>query len=264
MIIRYITYGKYYSLIYKFILESIVKIIIEQTIEEAVVKRILFRVLIRRLFYKFLLQEILWHTIGIKTPVWIIWLILLLISRTSRITIVGEENLKGIKEEKKRVIFAFWHGHYTLLLTSLHMDNAVALVHRSFRGNYVARLFSIFNYRIVRTLRGESIRELMNMIIHGYSGFIAVDGPEGPAQKTKPGIIYIAQKTGARIVPLTIEAHKGFTLKRRWDHHFIPFPFNNITVSFGKCIDVDPDDSLEIKGEEVTRSLLALTKESKY
>jgi len=257
-------YRKCYSLVYKFILEGVVRIVIEQTVQEVVAKHILFRVLVYRLFYKFLFREILWHTIGIKTPVWLMWLILLLISRTSRINIVGEENLERIEEEKKRVIFAFWHGHYTLLLTSLRTNNAVVLVHWSLRGNYIAHLFSTFNYRIVRTSgNGRAIRELIDMIKQGHSGFIAVDGPEGPAQQTKPGIIYIAQKVGAKIVPLTLEARRGFILRRRWDHHFIPLPFNDITVFFGKCIDVEPGDSLEVKGEEVTRSLLALTKRSK-
>ncbi|GAH20761.1 unnamed protein product, partial [marine sediment metagenome] len=40
-----------------------------------------------------------------------------------------------------------------------------------------------------------------------YLGFIAADGPQGPSYKTKPGMIYIAQRAKAMIVPLTIKAH---------------------------------------------------------
>ncbi len=241
----------------------IVKIVIEQTAYGVVRKYVLLSLVIHRLFYRFFFQEFLWRTIVIKIPVWFTWLTLLLICKSSRITIVGEENLKKI-EKKQRVIFAIYHGHYTLLLASLRTTNAVTLVHWSFRGNYIAQLFSTFNYRIVRTSRGGmALRELIEMIKQGYSGFIAVDGPQGPARKTKPGIIYIAQKTGAKIVPMILEAHRGLILRRRWDNHFIPLPFNNITVLLGESIDVEPDDSLKAKGEEVNSSLLKLTKKKK-
>jgi len=239
---------------------TVVKIVIEQNIYKIVGKQILLNLAIRRLFYRFFFQKILCYIIAIKTPTWLIQLILLFVSRSSRTTIVGEENLKKIEKEKQRVIFAFWHSNYTLLLVSLHMKNAVALVHLSFRGNYIAQLFSAFNYHIVRTSKsGRSILELVKAIKQGYSGFIAVDGPHGPPYKTKLGTIYIARKAEAEIVPLSIEARRGFTLSKRWDNHFIPLPFNDITVFIGKSIDVKPSDSLKAKGEEVNRSLLELT-----
>jgi len=259
--INFITYKNHQKvLIFGFIVRVVLNTVIEQNLYEIVGKRVLLNFAIRRLFYRFLFQKILCHTVVLKTPVWPIQLILLFISRTSRVTIVGEENLKRVEKEKQGVIFAFWHGNYTLLLASLHANNAVALVHRSFRGNYIAQLFTTFNYHIVRTSRsGRSVLELIKAIKRGHSGFIAVDGPQGPARETKPGIIYIARATGARIIPLGLEARRGFVLRTRWDNHFIPLPFNSFTVSFGKSIDVKPGDSLKLKEEQVTGSLLELT-----
>jgi len=184
---------------------------------------------------------------------------LLFISISSKISIVGEENLRKIREKNQRIIFVFWHSYYTLLLVSLRPEKAVALVHLCFRGKYVAELFSTFNYHIVRTSRnGRSILELTKKIEEGYSGFIAVDGPHGPPCKTKPGTIYIAQRTKAMIVPLTIKARRGVVLGSRWDRHFIPLPFNKITVFIGRPIEVKPGDLLETKAMEVNRSLLEL------
>lgn len=246
-------------LIVKFILGIVVRIVLEQNLYEMVGKSLLLHFAIRRLLYRFLVQRILWYTIALKTPIWFIQLILFFISRTSRVTIVGEENLKKVEQEKRNLIFALWHGNYTLLLTSLRREKAVALVHSSFRGNYIARLFSTFNYQIVQTSRtGRSVQDLIKAIKQGYSGFITVDGPQGPAYQTKPGIIYVAQKAEATIVPLGLQTRGGFVL-RRWDNHVIPLPFTNITVSFGKSIEVKPGDSLQVKGAEVTRSLLELT-----
>jgi len=256
-----IAYKKHIKLlISRFIVGVVASIAIEQNLYEIVGKYVLLNLAIRRLFYGFLFRKILWSTVVLKTPIWFIQLILLFIFRTSRVTIVGKENLKRVGKEKQSFIFAFWHGNYTLLLASLRTNNAVALVHWSFRGNYIAQLFSTFNYRIVRACRsGRSVLELIKTIKQGYSGFIAVDGPQGPAHKTKPGIIYVAREAGAKIIPIGLEARRGFVLRRRWDNHFIPLPFNRITVSFGKSIDVKPGDSLAVKEEQVTRSLLELT-----
>jgi len=240
------------------------RITAEQIIYQVVRRKFIAGVLIQRLFYRFLLQKVLFYTVAIRTPSWFVQGILLLISVSSTISIVGEETLKKIKEENQKVIFAFWHSDYTLLLTSLRTKKAVALVDSCFRGNYVAQLFSAFNYRVVRTSKNSrSIVELIKAIKEGYSGFIAVDGPHGPSHKTRPGTIYIAQRAKALIVPLTITAHRGLIFAKRWDHHVFPLPFSKITVSIGTPIEIDPDDSLEIKALQVTRSLQSTDRDEK-
>jgi lysophospholipid acyltransferase (LPLAT)-like uncharacterized protein len=236
-----------------------IRIIIKQSVYQAVAEKFFLNLIARRLFYRFFFRKILYYTIVIKALSWPIQVILLFVSISSRITIVGEENLRKIEEKSQGAIFAFWHGHYTLLLASLRPEKAVALVHLSFRGNYLTELFSAFNYHIVRTSRnGRSILKFIKKLEEGYLGFIAVDGPRGPSYKTKPGTIYIAQRAKAMIVPLTIEAHRGVVLGRRWDRHFIPLPFNKITVFIGRPIEVNPGDSLKTKAMEVNRSLLKL------
>ena len=177
------------------------RIITEQIIYQVVVGKFFLNLVIRRLFYRFFFRKILYYTVVIKALSWPIQAILLFVSISSRITVVGEENLRKIEETNQRVIFVFWHGYYTLLLASLRPEKAVALVHLSFRGNYVTELFSAFNYHIVRTSRnGRSIPKFIKKIEEGYLGFIAVDGPRGPSYKTKPGTIYIAQKAKAMII----------------------------------------------------------------
>ena len=123
----------------------------------------------------------------------------------------------------------------------------------------MAELASVFKYRIVRISRHRrSIIPFIRAIKEGYPGFIAVDGPLGPPRETKAGAIYIARKSGAKIVPLAVQARRGFLLNR-WDNHYIPLPFNNIIVSIGRPIVVKEGDSLKVKREEVTRTLLELT-----
>ncbi len=258
---KFITYRKYAKILaYRFIFGTVLNTVIQQNTYKIVGKQVFLNVAIRGYLYRFFFRKIILHTFPIKTPIWFAQLILILISKTNNVTIVGKENLQKIEKEKQKVIFAFWHGSYTLLLTSLYTDNPVTLVRWSFRGNYVAQLFSVFNYRIIQTSSTrKSLRELVEAIKHGHLGFIAVDGPQGPAHQTKPGIIYTAREAGAKIIPLALKTHRGFILKKRWDNHCIPLPLSNITVLLGRAIDVKPGDSLKTKGEEVTRSLLKLT-----
>ena len=255
-----ITYRKQMQLlVIRFVMAIIVKIVIEQTFYERVGRQVLLNLVIRRLFHRLVFQRILYPIVVIKVPSWFAQIILLFVFITSRITIVGEKELERIEKEKQKIIFAFWHGNYTLLLFSFRIKNAVALVHSSFRGDFMAQLASVFKYRIVRISRHRrSIMPFIKAIKEGYPGFIAVDGPLGPPRETKPGAIYIARKSGAKIIPLTVQARRGFLLNR-WDNHYIPLPFNNITVSIGKPIVVKDGDSLEVKRKEVTSSLLELT-----
>ncbi|MQY59206.1 MAG: DUF374 domain-containing protein [Clostridia bacterium] len=260
LIMNPITYRKQIQLlVVRFAVAIVLRIVIEQTLYERVGRQVLLNLVIRRLFYEFVFQRILCPIVVVRVPIWFAQIILLFVFITSRITIIGGKELERIKKEKQRVIFAFWHGNYTLLLFSFRIKNAVALVHSSFRGDFMAQLASVFKYRIVRISRHRrSIMPFIRAIKEGYPGFIAVDGPLGPPRETKAGAIHVARKSGAEIIPLAVEARRGFLLNR-WDNHCIPLPFNNITVFIGKPIVVKDGDSLEVKREEVTSSLLELT-----
>ena len=253
------TYRKQIQLlVVRFAVVIVLRLVIEQTLYEKVGKQLLFDLVMRKLFYEFVLQGVLRPVIAIRVTGWFAQIILLFIFMTSRITIIGGKELERIKKEKRRAIFVFWHSDYTLLLLSFRIKKAVALVHLSFRGDFMAQLAAGFKYRTIRiSRRRRSIIPFMRAIKQGYSGFIAVDGPLGPLHETKLGVIHIARKLGAEIIPLTVEARRGLLLNR-WDNHCLPLPFNDITICVGKPIVVKEGDSLDLKREEVTSSLLGL------
>ena len=252
-----ITYRKQIQLIViRFAVAIVLRMVVEQTLYERVGKQLLLNLVMRGLFYEFVLQGVLRPVIAIRVTGWFAQIILLFVFITSRITIKGGRELERIKKEKRRAIFVFWHSDYTLLLFSFRMKKSVALVQSSFRGDFMAQLASGFKYRTVRISRyRRSIVPFIRAVKDGYSGFIAVDGPLGPLHETKVGVIHIARKLGAEIIPLTVEARRGLLLNR-WDNHCLPLPFNNVTISVGKPIVVKEEDSLDMKREEVTKSLL--------
>jgi lysophospholipid acyltransferase (LPLAT)-like uncharacterized protein len=70
------------------------------------------------------------------------------------------------------------------------------------------------------------------------------DGPDGPSHEPKGGVVFIARKAGARIVPAGVFTATGFRIPR-WDRYTVPFPFSRIAVVLGEPLEVLPDADAE-------------------
>ena len=232
-------------------------ITIKRTIYQLIGREIILELVIRKIIWEIFSQEIIWHIGMVKSSTLFLRLVMFIIAWTSRVKIVGEENLKKIIDEK--IIFVLWHGNYTLVLTYFHIPKAIFLVEASLRGNCISELAKRSGFQVIRANSSyQAIREMLKMIKDGYKAFITVDGPQGPAYEAKPGTIYLAKKSKAKIIPLSIVAKKGIFLKR-WDNHFLPLPFNRVVIFVGKPIEVKVNDSVKLKTDEVRKSLMKLS-----
>jgi lysophospholipid acyltransferase (LPLAT)-like uncharacterized protein len=61
---------------------------------------------------------------------------------------------------------------------------------------------------------------------------ITPDGPLGPAYELGPGIIFLAQKTSAPVLPVNMEYSSCWRIKS-WDRFIVPRPFAKIRVIIG-------------------------------
>ena len=72
-----------------------------------------------------------------------------------------------------------------------------------------------------------------------------VDGPRGPKGKVKPGLIRMAQLSGAVILPLIVSVDKAW-IAGSWDRFLIPKPFSRVTVRWEEPFSVprksDPEE----------------------
>jgi lysophospholipid acyltransferase (LPLAT)-like uncharacterized protein len=66
---------------------------------------------------------------------------------------------------------------------------------------------------------------------------VVPDGPRGPREVLKPGVIALARLSGAPIVPVAVGASPEWRL-RSWDEFRIPRPFARCVVRFGEPINV--------------------------
>ncbi|MDQ6656122.1 MAG: hypothetical protein M3Y80_09950, partial [Verrucomicrobiota bacterium] len=83
-----------------------------------------------------------------------------------------------------------------------------------------------------------------DVIAHGSDAVITPDGPRGPAYQLGPGLVFLAQKSGAAVVPINIE-YSGCWRLKSWDRFILPHPFSHVRVVLGSPHPVPPTESDE-------------------
>jgi lysophospholipid acyltransferase (LPLAT)-like uncharacterized protein len=139
------------------------------------------------------------------------------------------------------VIYAVWHGQI-LLLPLLYGRRAVrVLASRSRDGEMLTRYIGRFGIEAVRgsSSRGgaAALRHLALWLKQGREVVVVPDGPRGPAEVVKPGIVGLARLSGAAIVPVAVGASSEWRLGS-WDGFRIPRPFARCVARFGEPIHV--------------------------
>jgi lysophospholipid acyltransferase (LPLAT)-like uncharacterized protein len=170
--------------------------------------------------------------------------------------------------EKTPFVLAFWHGHMLCALRLAHVYRqvrATAMVSRSQDGEFISQVSQHFGVHPTRgsTSRGggRALLQMVRRVQEGYIACVTPDGPRGPRYRVQPGVITVAQKTGALILPLAYDAEwkKVF---QSWDRFVVPLPFSRIAVVCGEPIRVPAHatpDMLQAKQQEVEASLHQVT-----
>ena len=130
----------------------------------------------------------------------------------------------------------------------------MAVVSASRDGQYVADFIKQFG---IGSLRGSSSRRGANALLGAIHAInekknvaFTPDGPRGPRYVLKPGPVILASKTGAPILPVSINASRYWEIKS-WDGFQIPKPGAKITMIIGETIKVPAD--LDAEGIEKWR-----------
>ncbi|MGQ0812989.1 MAG: lysophospholipid acyltransferase family protein [Gemmatimonadota bacterium] len=163
------------------------------------------------------------------------------------------------------VIYTLWHGRL-LPLTYLHRQQGITtMISRSADGEYIARIVERWGYRTARGSSsrggGTALRELVKAARAGHSLALTPDGPRGPRQKLKRGVLTAAQLSGLPLVPMTGSANRAWWLEG-WDRFLIPKPFATMYVRYGQPIQVPRnagEDQLTALEQSVEATLNELT-----
>jgi lysophospholipid acyltransferase (LPLAT)-like uncharacterized protein len=163
------------------------------------------------------------------------------------------------------VVLALWHGRMLYLVYLYRRQRFTILVSRSRDGEFVSRILQRFGAHVTRgsSSRGgaQALLEMARHIRSGYHAAVTPDGPRGPRYKVQPGIVALAQQTGAAILPVTYSARWKKVL-RSWDGFVVPLPFSRVVVIYGEPIYVPAHASpavFQAKRQEVEMSLRQIT-----
>jgi lysophospholipid acyltransferase (LPLAT)-like uncharacterized protein len=163
------------------------------------------------------------------------------------------------------IIYAVWHGRILLLPRLYGRRGSHALASRSRDGELVARWISRFGLVPVRGSStrggGEALRQLARVLRQGGEVVVVPDGPTGPREVLKAGVIALARLSGAPIVPTAFGAAREWRL-RSWDEFRIPKPFARCVVRFGEPIRIPAGAdraALEAARKDVEAALRSLT-----
>jgi lysophospholipid acyltransferase (LPLAT)-like uncharacterized protein len=129
-----------------------------------------------------------------------------------RIETKGQEEIDQLYREGKRVIIAFWHARQLMMPLTYRGTLAHILISQHQDGEIIARIVERFGFHAVRgsSTRGgvEALRELIRLGRSGVDLVVTPDGPKGPAQVVKMGVIQLARASGLPIVPLAFSCSK--------------------------------------------------------
>ncbi len=146
-----------------------------------------------------------------------------------------------VRPATESAIGAVWHNRLLVMPLVLkrffpHRQGA-ALISASRDGAWIAALVQRIGFDVVR---GSSSRQgatamlqLGDVLARGRDVVIAPDGPRGPAYELGPGIVLLAQRSGAAVFPLHLEYSSCWRLKN-WDRFILPRPFSKVRVILGR------------------------------
>lgn len=169
--------------------------------------------------------------------------------KTIRWKFYGLENIKDIKTP---IIFAFFHGRMAMLhflYEKIRRDNSglKMILSPHFDGELGAKIIKKFGIdNIVGSSSKKSLQLLRNIAkLENFDIAITPDGPRGPNEKVKTGVIYISKIKNYPIVPVVYSVNR-YKILNSWDNFMIPFPFAKGVYLMGEPFyvpnDTPPDD----------------------
>ena len=184
------------------------------------------------------------------------WLIFILLGKLGSIKILGRQHLEKLKRNNAPFMFVLWHGRILIPIYIHRNEGITSMVSLHTDGEMIAQIVHKLGFRTVRgsSTRGgkQAFHSMVDVLNQGGVGAIMPDGPRGPRHHLKPGTLYIAQQTGAYLLPMSFAAKRKIQFSS-WDRFVLPLPFSKSVVIYGKPIQV-PKDASQQQLEQLRKS----------
>ena len=135
-----------------------------------------------------------------------------LLQRTMGWRTEGREHVSRIFAQGQQAILAFWHAQQLMMPLAIPGLKAHILISQHRDGELICRIVARFGLDAVRgsSTRGgaEAFRRLVRLGRSGGNLVLTPDGPKGPRQVAKVGVVQLARATGLPIVPMAFGCSK--------------------------------------------------------
>ncbi len=191
--------------------------------------------------------------------------ILRLLAFTWRIEQRDHPEFTVAKARGEKVLYCFWHSGM-LPLVHIHRGEGIAVLVSQHRdGELITRLIEHNGFVTARgsSTRGAEIgvREMLRHARAGRDLGITPDGPRGPAEELKDGMVFLASRLQLPVVLIASASSRAW-IARSWDRFRVPKPFARVYISHGPPVrvprDLDAQAMLAMHGE-LERDLRSLT-----
>ena len=180
-------------------------------------------------------------------------------SATWRWQIIGAPLMAHVRRLKGPMLGCFWHGRLAHLVPYCARPDRrpwTAMISRSRDGELQGRVLLHMGFRIVRGSSGRggarALLELLRLVRRepAVRMCVAIDGSRGPRHQVQPGVITLAMRSQAWILPGASEARPALVF-RSWDRFSLPLPCARVRVAFALPYRLPPD--LDAAGQEQAR-----------
>ncbi len=189
----------------------------------------------------------------IYTPPFIgfVYYFIQLYSLTFRFRVKNEKKWQQLLHQETPILLCGWHQQFFSAIRyfkTYSKLNPGLMISRSKDGDLISGVANRTGWHTPRGSSSRGGKQAMDAMIdhlntHGFGAHI-LDGPRGPMGIVKPGIIRMAHRTGARLVPFYIHGEDAWYFNS-WDRFMLPKPFSKVTLTFGTPLSFLPDSESE-------------------
>lgn len=193
----------------------------------------------------------------------LVYLAIRALRATMRVRIIGGEIPQGLHGKGVGVINVFWHARLLLVPFAYTGEKVHVLISSHGDGKIIANVMKKFGFGVVHGSSSKegkrAYRQMVQLARADRDLAITPDGPRGPAEVVKPGVVNLALQTGRPVIPLAYSSSraKRFT---SWDRFMLPYPFSRGVIVWGNplyCRDGEDPEVFRRRIEEALKEVTA-------
>jgi len=168
--------------------------------------------------------------------------------RVIRTECIVDKGLQKIWDQNEHVILISWHEQILMMAPAYPGPGIKLLISQSSDGEMLARAMKHFGYGAIRgsSSRGgrAAFKQMLKIAEEPFDIALTPDGPRGPRQELKDGVLQLARLSGRPVVPVCFACSKGHRF-HSWDRFLCPYPLARAVYYYGQPVFYDEEAGID-------------------